>query len=141
MTLDLYTLERGFELEPFRFAVSRAEVAAYLEATGAPTDDWRDAVPPLALGALTFAGLLERLPLPDGSVHVGQDFEFRRAVPPGAELEAHVSLAQSQERRGSLVSVLEMVLVEADDPAAGPVITGRATVLSPVRAAAANVPL
>ena len=134
MTLDFYALERGFELPPFHFTIGRAEVVAYLEATGAPTDDWYDTVPPLALGALTLAGIMERLPLPPGAVHAGQEFEFRRGVTPGTPLEARVALVQSQERRGSLISILEMTLTEAD-AAADPVLVGRTTVLVPARSA------
>ena len=129
MALDFYALARGDELPPLTLSVTADDVRAYLDATGEPTERWEDAAPPLALGAFTLGALMERLLLPGGAIHTGQEFEFLRAVTPGEPLEASLRVAQRGERRGMVIVAFECELRAA----AGLVLRGRTTVVAPAR--------
>ena len=84
-------------------------------------------VPPLALGALCLAGLMERLPLPRGALHIGQDFDFVRPIPAGQPVQALIRVVRRSERGGAVILALE-IEASADGR---PVLRGRTTVLFP----------
>jgi acyl dehydratase len=114
------------------FTVSSEEVRAYLDATGEPPEHWERTVPPLALGALTLAGLMDEIPLPPGALHVGQEFDFLGAVAHGERVEARLTVAQQSERQGA------NIIVFASELRCGEriVMRGRTTVMAPAPARA-----
>jgi hypothetical protein len=89
-------------------------------------------VPPLALGALTLAGLMEEMPLPPGALHAGQEFEFLGAVVHGEAVEAQLSVAQQSERQGANIVVFASELRCGERV----VLRGRTTVMAPLPGAA-----
>jgi hypothetical protein len=121
----LTALERGDRLPEFTLRITSEEVRAYLEATGEQHEAWDRLVPPLAIGALVLAGLMDRIEVPDGAVHTGQEYEFRRAVAHNEPLEVSIALAQRSQRRGAIIAVFEAEW-RAGDEVAG---TGRTSVL------------
>ena len=125
--IDFTTLERGDTLPSFEIRLESDDVAAYLEATGEDPARWREFVPPLALGAFTLAGLMERVVVPDGVVHTGQEFTFDAPVAHGQPLEASLAVAARSERRGAVMTVVASEL-RADGALVG---SGRMTVLVP----------
>lgn len=127
--LDFRSLAKGDALPPFPVVFGDADVRAYLDATGEPPERWDGAAaPPLAAGAFAIAALLERVALPDGALHAGQEFGFLRAVRPGEPLEAEVRVAQRSERGGALLLALDIELRGAGGEA---VLRGRSTVAAP----------
>ena len=130
--LDFFALKRGDELPSMRFEVSAEAARAYLDATGEPAEHWDGRVPPLALGALCLGELMERLPLPAGAVHTGQEFEFCGVVAAGSPVEASVRVAQRSELRGAVIVALDLELRRESET----VLRGRATVMAPSRAGA-----
>ena len=133
MDLDFYALQRGEELPPLGVAVSAVDVGAYLEATGESPEAWSEFVPPLQIGAYALAALMQVLPLPDGALHTGQEFEFLRPVVPGEELATTVRVAQRAERGGALFLAFDFDLSDGE----GPALRGRSTVVAPLREGAA----
>ena len=132
--IDFAALQRGDTLPPFEITLGADEVAAYLDATGEDPARWVETVPPLALGALTLAGLMERVIIPDGMVHTGQEFSFDGVVAYGQTLEASLSIARRSERKGAVMTVIVAVL-RVDGAIVG---TGRTSVLTPPAAGAAG---
>lgn len=126
--LDFRSLARGDTLPEFPVSMSAAEVRAYLEATGERSELWETHVPPLALGALTLAGLMDRIEVPPGIVHTRQEFDFRRVVAIDEPLTVRISVASHSERRGALIAAFESEIVTASGEAVG---GGRATVMVP----------
>jgi acyl dehydratase len=129
--LDFYALAKGDALPPFAVTFDAADVRAYLEATGEAPERWTEAAPPLAPGAYALAALMERMPLPDGALHAGQEFEFLRTVAPGEALEAELRVAQRSERRGAVLIAFDLELRLASGGAT--VLRGRSTVVAPAR--------
>ena len=139
--VDFFALARGDTLPAIAVAIDSADVRAYLEATGEPLGPWTEAAPPLAVGALALAALTELMPLPEGTVHVGQEFEFLRAVAPGETLEAELRIAQRSERGGAVVLAIDLELRSAAGDGAGDmVLRGRSTVVAPMPGAAPAEP-
>lgn len=130
---DFHALARGDEFVLPSFSFDASDVRAYLDATGEPAERWDGVVPPLAAGALALGALMERVPLPGGALHAGQEFEFLRAIAPGESLETLVRVAQRSERRGTFLLALEIELRGADGET---VLRGRSTVAAPAEEAA-----
>ncbi len=135
MTTDFHAIRRGDVLPPIVFVATSEDVRAYLEATGESPKLWRETVPPLALGALTLAGLMAEMPLPPGALHAGQEFEFLGAVAHGQRVDARVTVAQQSERQGANIVVFASELRCAGQV----VVRGRTTVMAPVATVASDV--
>lgn len=118
-------------MPPYAVTASADDVRDYLEATGEALEGWGHIVPPLAIGALLLAGLMAQIPLPDGAVHVGQQFEFVRAVAHDEAVEARLTIAQQGIRAGQNMVVFAAVVVAADGSV---VMRGRSMVFAPALA-------
>ena len=127
MTAGFFALRQGDVLPEFSLRVDANDVRAYLDATGEPVERWRESVPPLALGALAIAGLLEEVPPPAGVVHSGQDFQFLAPVPLGQALSGRVTVVQRSERRRMLFTTFAIELRSSD----AVVVRGRTSVVFP----------
>jgi acyl dehydratase len=126
--IDFRSLNRGDALPEFPIAMSAGEVRAYLDATGEQSPLWETHVPPLALGALALAGLMERVDVPTGIVHTRQELDFLRAVQIDEPLTVRITVASASERRGAVITAFESEVVDASGEAVG---GGRATVMLP----------
>ena len=100
-------LRRGERIAPFTIRISTDDVRAYLEATGERSPVWETHVPPIALGAFGLAGLMERVLIPAGIVHTGQEYEFHRPVVHDEPLDVHIVVSSRVERRGTIVTAFE----------------------------------
>ncbi|MDA1001858.1 MAG: hypothetical protein O3B31_00695 [Chloroflexi bacterium] len=105
--LSLDRLQRGDHLPSFTLRVTSRDVRDYLAATGESPDLWTHQVPPLALGAFALAGLMERVELPAGLVHTGQEYAFAHPVRHDAAVEVRIRVASRSERRGAVITALE----------------------------------
>jgi hypothetical protein len=119
---------RGHEFDPATFTIDAAQVAEYLRATGDTTDYGRH-VPPLAAVALGLAALQERIALPEGSLHTGQEVEHHAAIPVGDALTLSGRIAQRSERQGMVISVLEFEISTSSSTA----VRARSTIMAPAR--------
>jgi acyl dehydratase len=121
----LERLQKGDRIAPFPVTITSEDVRAYLDATGEAPATWERAVPPLALGAFALAGLMERVAVPAGIVHTGQEYDFVRPVRHGETLEVAIAVASRSERRGAVITAFE-----SEWRAGGEVVgTARTTVL------------
>ena len=132
VTIDFFALQRGDVLPETSLRIEAGDVRAYREATGeagAPSGDlWgAEGVPPLALAALVLATLTDQLPLPTGTVHVGQEFEFLRPATTGLEMMARATVSRRTQRRGTLVTMLSLELRAAGEI----VLAGLTTLITP----------
>ena len=101
-------------------------VSAYRTATA--DEGVGDAVPPLALAARALAGLLEKLELPGGAVHGGQEIECRRAVAVGEEVRITADVGRPSQR-GDFRFILAGFQVHGADE--DTIATGKCTVILP----------
>jgi hypothetical protein len=122
---------RGHEFPSTTFSLSREAVRQYLDAVG---DDsaYGDHVPPLAAVALGLAALQEKVSLPDGSLHTGQEVEHEAAlVGVDQPLTMRARIAQRSERQGMIITVVEFEIGAGDVTA----VRARSTIMAPAGAA------
>lgn len=132
MTASLAALPKGHEFPPATFSLTREWVAEYVTAVG---DEAIGAlgeglVPPMALATQSIRALIEASPLPEGTLHAGQELSFKRVVRIGETLTANARVVSRGERAGwVLMSVDFAVLANGDS-----VMTGRGTITFPADA-------
>jgi hypothetical protein len=122
-------LPKGHEFEHVTFAVTRDEIARYLDAVGDTNAVYleRGLAPPLAVAARALGALLQSIELPGGSLHTGQEVEARAGISLDAVLTLSGSIAQRSERAGMVISIIEFDLTPEGAPA--PALSGRSTVM------------
>jgi hypothetical protein len=120
---------RGHAFPPATFSLGRAQVDAYLRATG-DQGSYSDAIPPLAAVALGLAALQEWIALPEGSLHTGQEVEHLATLHVGDAMTLTGRIAQRSERQGMVISVLEFEISASD----GTAIRARSTIMAPAAA-------
>ncbi len=133
----LASLEKGYKFEPTRVELAEGWVREYISAV---EDDAigaiaRDAVPPMALAALSIQALIDRSGLPDGSIHIGQELAFHRIVRAGETLSAQGEITSRGERLGW---VLMGVAMAVTDEQGEPVMDGRSTITFPLKTGASR---
>jgi len=122
---SLETLSKGDVFDAFEVCLTSDDVSAYLAATGEVNAAWEANVPPLAIGAAALGGLMDRIGVPEGLLHTGQEFDFLRPVGHGAPVEVRIAVASHSERRGALMAAFDMEFV-----AGGATVgTGRTSVI------------
>ncbi|MBI1886526.1 MAG: MaoC family dehydratase N-terminal domain-containing protein [Chloroflexi bacterium] len=128
--VSLSGLAKGYEFPPVPFELSRDWVEEYRAAVEdeATAEVGDDVVPPMALVALAVRSLLEQAALPEGTIHLGQEVSFRRAVRVGEPLEAQARITSRGERQGWLLMGIEL---SVEDAAGWAVMHGRATITVP----------
>jgi hypothetical protein len=104
------SLTKGQPLPPFTLRIERADVNAYLDATGESPERWAGIVPPLAVGALALGALLDEIAPPAGLVHTNQELDFIAAVPVGALLEGEFTVNQRATRRGTMFTTFGITI-------------------------------
>lgn len=131
MKPSLESLSKGHSFAATTFELTPEWVKSYVDAVedGAIGVLGGDAVPPMAVAALSIRALLEQTALPAGAVHLGQELRFHRSVRIGDRLLARASIASRGERQGW---VLLGVDLEVEDSAGRQVMTGRSTLTFPL---------
>jgi acyl dehydratase len=132
MPSTLASFEKGHRFAPAHFELSQDWVRDYIVAV----EDGAIAatpglVPPMSLAALSIRALLDEASLPPGSIHVGQELSFNRAVTIGESLTVRAQITSRGERQGW---VLMGVALTVDDAREASVMEGRATITFPLDA-------
>ena len=135
MSVSLADLRKGDEFPAVSFELTREWVSEYTAAVGdsAIAGVSANAVPPMAVAALSIRAMLEHASLPPGTVHAGQELSFRRGARVGEVLEVSGRVVSRGERAGWVLMSVEMNVGAAGES----VMDGRATVSFPVQAEAA----
>ena len=127
-------LEAGDEFTVGPFQVDATAAEAYLSSTEGDAAFYEslEAVPSMAVAGRTLGTLIESLPMPPGSVHIGQDIKFLDTTRPGQELICSTKVARASNRAGWRILVLELTVRAGERT----VLTGKTTVMLPLEEAA-----
>ena len=133
--LTLASLQKGYEFPATEFELTSGWVSGYVAAVEDQAIDTSgaDAVPPMAIAALSIRALLERAGLPPGAIHVGQELAFRRAVSVGERLSVEARIASRGERAGWVLMAVDLSVAAGEDE----VMSARAVVTFPAAEGAA----
>ena len=134
VALDYSELVPGQQISHQRFALDFETVGRYRNAVGdhlepITVDEGDATVPPMALAALSLRGVIGDLGIPGGTVHAGQELDFRRALTVGESVECKASVLQNSTRGGWRFLVVELS-VAGDDKSL--VMEGKSTLMLPV---------
>jgi hypothetical protein len=127
LTTDFMSVKTGDVLPVLTVTVTREGALRYLASTGEDDAHWPGIVPPLAIGALGLAALMEEMPLPAGVFHSSQEFEFLGAVPFDSEIELLIAVERRAERAGAIYTTVGLELRFEEEM----VCRGHATVVLP----------
>lgn len=133
MSVDYSKLQPGESVSSQSYVLDRGTVVAYAEAVGdrhqLRSDDGRVILaPPMAVAALSLKGVVNDLAIPGGTLHVGQELEFRRAVAIGERLACNALLTQNSVRGSWRFLVVRL---EVDDSDGHRVMDGKSTIMLP----------
>ena len=128
--VDYATLEPGQLISERKYCLDSETVAAYVEAVGDTSWPWvRDRlVPPMAVAALGLRGIIEDLSIPTGTVHAGQELEFRGAVRVGSTVACAATVAQNTVRGGARFVAVALAI---RDSQGRDLVTGKSTLVVP----------
>ncbi len=132
MPPTLFSLPKGHEFPASTFTLTPEWVAEYVSAVGdeAIADVGSDVVPPMALATQAIRALIEASPLPEGTLHAGQELAFKRAVRIGETMTVNARIASRGERAGWV-----LMSVDFDARTGGEsVMTARGTITFPADA-------
>jgi acyl dehydratase len=134
MSVDYAQLAPGQEISSRTVVLDAVAVSRYVEAVedrsaGLTSELGGDPTPPMAIAALTLRGVLTDLAIPGGTVHAGQELEFKGAVRVGERLACRATLAQNSVRGDWRFMV---VRVQAEDSTGRIVMEGKSTIMVPV---------
>ena len=133
MPVDYSALAPGQDISDRTYLLDAASVARYIEAVGdrsgifSQADDGAGA-PPMAVAALSLRGVVEDLAIPGGTLHVGQELEFVRAVPIGSTLECKATVLQNSVRGEWRFFVVQLAV---EDKSGHEVMKGKSTLMLP----------
>ena len=134
MTMDYEQLRAGQRISRERLTLDAEAVGRYAEAVGDASGprakDGTPLVNPMAVGALALSAVINALEIPGGTVHAGQELDFGRALPVGAELTCTATVAQNSVRREWRFLVVS--LTAADDEG-NEVMQGKSTIMLPTQ--------
>ena len=133
MSVDYAALVPGQEISSQAVILDAATVSRYVEAVedrsvGPASEISGGPAPPMAIAALTLRGVLTDLAIPGGTVHAGQELEFKGTVRVGETLACKATLAQNSVRGDWRFMV---VRVQAEDSTGRIVMEGKSTIMVP----------
>ena len=137
MSIDYSELVPGQPVSRRSYVLDGEVIAEYMAAVQDASElltapDSHPLAPPMSIAALSVGSVVRDLQIPGGSLHVGQEIDFVRAVAVGETLECEATLTQNSVRGGWRFMVLES---EVQDSQGRKVMAGRSTVIVPVSAA------
>ena len=136
MAIDYSKLVPGQKVSRRSYLLDGEMIADYMSAVQDESGllnsrDGNPLVPPMSIAALSVGGVVQDLQIPGGSLHVGQELDFVRAVPVGETLRCETTVKQNSVRGGWRFMVLES---EVQDSEGRRVMAGSSTVIVPVSA-------
>lgn len=135
MALDYSKLQTGESVSSQSYLLDGDTVAAYAEAVGdrhelTSKDGLGLLAPPMAVAALSLRGVVNDLAIPGGTLHVGQELEFKRAVAVGETLACDAVLTQNSVRGDWRFLVVRLKVEDGDGHR---VMDGKSTIMLPVQ--------
>lgn len=84
--------------------------------------------PPMSVAALSLRGVVNDLQIPGGTLHVGQEFQFKAAVLVGTTLVCQARISQNSVRAGMRFLVVNLTV---EDVCGDEVMVGKSTIMLP----------
>ena len=134
MPIDYFTLAPGQEISNRTYDLDSAAVSRYKDAVedGASLrseEDGAELVPAMAVAALGLRGVVNDLAIPGGTLHAGQELEFKAPVVVGDSLTCRATLLQNSVRGEWRFMVVQLGVENGEGRE---VMAGKSTIMLPV---------
>ena len=128
--MDHSQFKLGHQFTDARIDLDRDAVDAYRQAVEDTSSlyDQMDLVPPTAIAAFTLRELLKHLELLPGTIHVGQELDFRRPCQVGDVLTFQGTVVQNATRGGWRFLAVDLRVADEEGDLA---MEGRSTIMFP----------
>ena len=133
MPVNYSLLETGSTVSDQKYTLSQKEEDQYLDAVQDDSvrhlnSSGTELAPPMALAALSLRGVVIDLQIPGGTLHVGQEMEFKDAVRVGENLRCIASLASNNVRGDWRFMVVNLSVLRSSGDE---VMEGKSTIMLP----------
>ena len=133
MPVNYSLLETGSTVSDQKYTLSQKEVDQYLDAVQDDSvrhlnSSGTELAPPMALAALSLRGVVIDLQIPGGTLHVGQEMEFKDPVRVGENLRCIASLASNNVRGDWRFMVVNLSVLRSSGDE---VMEGKSTIMLP----------
>lgn len=134
MSVDYSKLVLGQQVSSHTYVLDAHAVSRYVDAVedrSEPSvgDDGSPLAPPTAVAALSLRGVVNDLAIPGGTLHAGQELEFKAPVPVGEALECVATLVQNSTRGDWRFMVVRL---SVENGKGQRVMEGKSTIMLPV---------
>jgi len=134
MSVDYSKLVPGQQVSSHTYVLDAHTVSRYVDAVedrSEPSvgDDGRPLAPPTAVAALSLRGVVNDLAIPGGTLHAGQELEFKAPVPVGETLDCVATLVQNSTRGDWRFMVVRL---SVENGKGQRVMEGKSTIMLPV---------
>ncbi len=131
--IDYSTIPTGHTFSHRVYRLDMAMLDRYVESVGDRSMDWGvdcvdRVVPPMAVAAMSLRGVIGDLAVPPGSLHAGQELQFKRPVTMGEDLDCKATLVQNSIRGNWRYIVVQLTVLTVGRE----VMTGKSTLVLPV---------
>jgi acyl dehydratase len=132
--VDYSAIEPGQVLSQRTYQLNADAIAGYVDAVDDRSEVYVQAemqavVSPMAVAALGLRGVIEELAVPAGSLHSGQELEFKREARIGDKLVCQATVLQNSVRGEWRFLVVQL---SAEDDSGLQVMSGKSTLVVPV---------
>ena len=133
MPINYSLLETGSTVSDQKYNLTQKEVDLYLDAVQVDSvrlfdSSGMELAPPMALAALSLRGVVIDLQIPGGTLHVGQEMEFKDAVLVGENLRCIASLVSNNVRGDWRFMVVNLSVLRSSGDE---VMEGKSTIMLP----------
>ena len=133
MSVDYSLLETGSKVSDQKYTLTQKEVDLYLDAVQDDSvrhtdNSGTELAPPMALAALSLRGVVIDLQIPGGTLHVGQEMEFKDPVRVGENLRCIASLSSNNIRGDWRFMVVNLSVLRSSGDE---VMEGKSTIMLP----------
>ena len=134
MSIDYATLLPRQTVSRRSYLLDADTVARYVDAVEDRSREWNKSgddsfAPPMAVAALALRGVINDLAVPGGTLHVGQEIDFKGAVQPGETLDCEAKVVQNSVRGEWRFMTVQLAV---KDGGGRQVMTGKSTIILPV---------
>jgi hypothetical protein len=126
-------LEIGNIISDQKYILTQKEIELYLKSVQDDSDrlfndSGIELAPPMSIAALSLRGVVNDLQIPGGTLHVGQEMEFKESVEVGEDLRCVASVASNNVRGDWRFLAVDLSVLRSSSDE---VMVGKSTIMLP----------
>ncbi|MDC0034884.1 MaoC family dehydratase [Chloroflexi bacterium] len=133
MPINYSILETGNTISDQKYTLTQKEIDLYLDSVqdGSErqfSESGIELAPPMAIAALSLRGVVNDLQIPGGTLHVGQEMQFKGSVEVGEDLRCIASIASNNIRGDWRFMTVNLSVLSSSE---NEILEGKSTIMLP----------